>query len=313
MKKKRAEFIRICKKTQKELKKYVSEKLFENGYKDIVSGDGFVYAKGTVPVLLVAHMDTVHKEIPLAITIKNTIDNNTVISSKQGIGGDDRCGVFSVLEIIKEHKCSVLFTEDEEIGCIGARKFTASDMIKEIKDLNYMIELDRRGNNDAVFYECDNPDFTSFITKNTGYKEEWGSYSDICEIARDSGIAAVNLSCGYYNEHTKNEYVIFEETMNTINVVKKLLTIESEKFEYVEAYSGYNWFHYNSLQGKSGSCFHSPAFKNANYLLTLEVYLAGEEVSPIIIQGSSVDNCWKEFFMEYGYICYNDVMDYYFY
>ena len=34
-----------------------------------------------------------------------------------------------------------------------------------------MIELDRANSKDAVFYECDNKDFTEYITSSTGYKE----------------------------------------------------------------------------------------------------------------------------------------------
>ena len=70
---------------------------------------------------------------------------------------------------------------------------------------NYLIQLDRRGNDDAVFYDCDNKEFTEFITE-----KDWdlaqGSYTDICEIAPILNTAAVNFSCGYYHEHHLNEY-----------------------------------------------------------------------------------------------------------
>ena len=70
--------------------------------------------------------------------------------------------LFRSLQIIKDFKCSVLFTEDEEIGCVGAEKFAVSDYIVN-NDINYIIEIDRRGTNDCVFYSCDNPDFEEFI------------------------------------------------------------------------------------------------------------------------------------------------------
>ena len=87
-------FEELCKMTQVELKEYLTEYM-EAKYGDVTVGDGYVYAKGTFPVMLVAHMDTVHKQLPTAI------DNiNGRISSPQGIGGDDRCGVFIIMNIV---------------------------------------------------------------------------------------------------------------------------------------------------------------------------------------------------------------------
>ena len=235
------EFIELCKPTQGELKVLLPQKLLEAGYTDVVKGDGYIYAKGTVPVLLTAHMDTVHN-LPV-IDFYEYVDEkgNHIISSPQGIGGDDRCGIYMILEIIKEHKCSVLFCEDEESGGIGSSKFCKTDLIYELADLRYLIELDRANGKDAVFYDCDNEDFTEFIEKNTGYREAWGSFSDISTLAPKCGVAAVNLSCGYYNAHTVKEEVKVEEMLNTIEVVKKLLTVECEQFEYIEAKYNYNY------------------------------------------------------------------------
>ena len=69
--------------------------------------------------------------------------------SPQGIGGDDRAGVYMILEIIKQANCHVLFCEDEEIGDIGAKKFVKSNMPLPVY---YIIELDRQRHNDAVYY-----------------------------------------------------------------------------------------------------------------------------------------------------------------
>ena len=130
-------FTDICKMSQLEVKEYAKKFLASAKYSPVVD-DGFVYAKGDVPVLLVAHMDTVHKQL--------------------------------CIDIVKELKCSVLFCEDEEIGGVGARKFVKSDVFDDV-DVNYIIEFDRKGNNDAVFYNCDHKDFTSFVCDNTGIKE----------------------------------------------------------------------------------------------------------------------------------------------
>jgi hypothetical protein len=255
-----AEFVGLCKRTQKDLKKELEWLLVERGYTDIVNGSGYLYAKGTIPVLLTAHMDTVHQE-----PVKDFYDyyheekKQHIISSPQGIGGDDRCGIYMILEIIKTHNCSVLFCEDEESGGVGSRKFCKTELIEELETMKYLIELDRKGNNDAVFYDCENDDFTKFIEKNTGFKKDYGSFSDISTLSPACKVASVNLSCGYYNAHRTSEYVVMEEMFNTIEVVKKLLDVECEQFEYIEdEYSKYNsWYYgsgynYNGYSGYSG-------------------------------------------------------------
>lgn len=225
-------FTQICKMTQSNLKKFVAKKLQETHDKVIVE-DGFVYAQGTFPVLLVAHLDTVHSQLPVQIIYNK---NKDTLSSPQGIGGDDRCGVYMILEAIKKHHCSVLFCEDEEIGAIGADKFTKSKVAQNLK-FNYIIEFDRRGNNDAVFYDCNNEDFEKFITKEF-YKTTWGSFSDISILAPFLKCAAVNLSCGYYNAHTTAEYVVLSEMNKSLNEACKILarTTDEDKFEYVESH-----------------------------------------------------------------------------
>ena len=224
------EFEKICRMSQKSLKNYLKQKLCRE-YGNVIVGDGYLYAKGNFPVLLVAHLDTVHRKLPSIFVYDQTQD---IISSPQGIGGDDRAGVYMIMEIIKMFNCSVLFTEDEEIGGIGASKFVKTDFVKEM-DVNYIIEFDRMNSNDAVFYSCANEEFEEFITKDF-YKTNYGTYSDICDIAPVVGCAAVNLSCGYHKPHTTDEYVVLSEMENSIKAACDILarTNTDDKFDYVE-------------------------------------------------------------------------------
>ena len=211
------EFEKICKMSQKDLKKYVVGQL-KKANKNVISEDGFVFADGDFPVLLVAHLDTVHEELPTSILYD--VQKNTV-SSPSGIGGDDRCGVYMILKIIKKYNCSVLFCEDEEKGLIGATKFTKAAFAKDL-DFNYIIEFDRKGKNDAVFYNCDNDEFEDFITAEY-FEKSYGSFSDISAVAPFIGRAAVNLSCGYYNAHTSEEYTIFSQLKHCLRFVKTII------------------------------------------------------------------------------------------
>lgn len=221
--------------SQPELKEALRKELKSIGYSP-VSKSGFLYAEGDVPVLLVAHLDTVHKTKVVDICVSD----NGIMMSPQGIGGDDRCGVYMITQIVKKHKCHVLFCEDEEIGGVGAECFARSGIAPEV---NFIVEMDRAGNNDAVFYDCDNPEFTDFVC-GFGFKEEMGSFSDISIIAPALGVAAVNLSSGYHNPHTIHEYVCTDEVEANIDRICDMVSDSEDKaFEYVES-ERYAWDRY---------------------------------------------------------------------
>ena len=192
-------FESILKMTQRELKEHLVQQLRAHDYEPVCKS-GFLYAEGTVPVLLVAHLDTVHTHRPDIICCS---EDGRYLMSPYGIGGDDRAGVYMILMLMRECHCHILFCEDEELGGVGARKFTNSKLRPEV---NYIVELDRRGRNDAVFYHCDNPDFMEFVCS-FGFKENSGSFSDISVVAPHLKTAAVNISAGYFNEHRPHEMI----------------------------------------------------------------------------------------------------------
>lgn len=135
-----------------------------------------------------------------------------------------------IMQLIKDFKCHVLFCEDEECGGRGAHKFAAS---KIKPDVNYIVEMDRHGSNDAVFYGCDNPDFVDFVL-NFGFEENRGTFSDISVIAPYLKTAAVNISAGYYNEHRLFEYIDMLAVENNIRRIGEMIMADSEHFEYIK-------------------------------------------------------------------------------
>ncbi len=218
-------FKNICKKTQDELKMYLENVLCKTYPKsEVINGDGFLYVKGSDPVLVTAHMDTVHKQKCKDIKeIKK--DGKKALWSPQGIGGDDRCGIWMIVKMLSEtnYRPSVLFCEDEEIGGVGSSKFCRTVYVDELRELKYLIELDRAHENDAVFYNCGNKEFQKYIMETTGLEKEYGSFSDIGHLSPACDKASVNISCGYYNQHTLEEYVVFKELKANYDKVLKLM------------------------------------------------------------------------------------------
>ena len=329
-------FLDICKMNQLQVKAYMSDYLKRKKY-NVVNEDGFLYAKGDIPVLLVAHMDTVHKK-----QCKTIYESDGNFSSPEGIGGDDRCGIFIIMNIINELKCSVLLCEDEEKGGVGARKFVNAKYKSvnenneptdvnyiDTLDVNYMIEFDRKGNEDAVFYSCDNPEFTDFVINHTGYTKAFGSYSDISTLMPDAHIAAVNLSSGYYKPHTVDEYVAYEEMMNTVDVAKELILADCEEpFEYIPIKHTYNVV--TPTNGSSwtdreqnfyyGNLFDMPRYNDERLYhlaktdkkIEMEAIVTGfdgkEEV--LYADGATKEECWMNLFLDNPDLCFNQLVDY---
>ena len=224
--------------TQKKLFKLLCKK-FKG--KAILSKGNFILVRGTAPVMLVAHLDTVHTKPVKQICASS--DGN-ILMSPQGIGGDDRCGVFALVKIYQSAQVKpwLLFCCNEEVGGLGAQHFcqahSQGSLPKELDALKFLIEIDRKGANDAVFYDCDNPDFEDYIT-GKGFQTALGSFSDISLLAPELRVAAVNLSSGYYNAHTLHEYINVSELNETIRRVGEIIAeaFELPRFEYVEATS----------------------------------------------------------------------------
>lgn len=245
----------ILKLSQADLKDALAKELQNNGY-TVTSKDGFLYAPGSVPVLLVAHFDTVHQCAPEIICYSN---DRRYIMSPQGIGGDDRAGVYMILQILQQTKCYVLFCEDEEIGGIGASKFIKSNIPLPVY---YIIEVDRQGDNDAVYYQCDNPEFTTFVDE-FGFQSAHGSFSDISIIAPHYGIAAVNISSGYYNAHRTHEYIDMNAVQHNIARIVEMVNAEYGPFKYID-------WQVNAKKSKQCSIFDmSPEDESSKYLMPL--------------------------------------------
>ena len=212
--------------------------MYENA---IIRKGSYILVPGQAPVMLVAHLDTVHEKPVKTICRSNS---GNILMSPQGIGGDDRCGVYALVTAHERAaiKPWLLFTCDEEVGGVGADAFCTEynkgKLPKGLSELKAIIEVDRKGRDDAVYYDCANTDFESYITKK-GFKTQTGSFSDISLVAPALGVAAVNLSSGYYNAHTQHEYINRRHLSATIRKVVEIIADaakpEFPKYEYIES------------------------------------------------------------------------------
>lgn len=237
------DLIKIIKEDKESLKNYLKSK-------GSFSGDGFALftpKKHTTKktICLVSHIDTVHDRPRYSypkkhfwyedfgqyehVTKPKTKQSKKVYhDSKQGIvwspdglGADDRSGVYACLELYKTHNCFALFTDYEESGGQGAREALTKMLPQYGNDISLFIEIDRRGNNQMVFYNGEPEEFKNFFAS-FGFKEHTGSFSDISILCRGTGFHGVNLSAGYYKEHTLQEYLNIKHLMNTVRKIDRI-------------------------------------------------------------------------------------------
>ncbi len=295
-------FLKIVRMKQAELKEYLRKVLAEY-YAEVVSGDGFLYAKGTMPVCLTAHMDTVH---PTPVRdfygYYDRKEKRNVISSPQGIGGDDRCGVYMILAILKKtnFRPTILFCEDEEVGGVGSSKFLKTVFAKELDNMKFFIELDRGNGKDLVFYDDENTEFHKWCEQITGYKWNWGTFSDISHLCPNAGVSGVNISCGYYNAHKVDEYVVLEEMVDGINAAIKLLNAskEVEQFEYIESFL----YRYGYGYGKTSSLY------DMYDEVTLTFVFNGGKMETVT--GLNEFECFGQFLFDHPNLSFNEIEEY---
>jgi len=188
---------------------------------------------------IVAHTDTVHNLVKNFRIFRNddtlfSIDGDTM--ERVGIGGDDKVGVFIALEVLRNvDVCKAAFFRDEEVGCKGSGD---ADM-KWFDNVEFALQCDRKGSSDFVdnisgtqMYDKSFSNAISAILDKYGRKEVDGGLTDVCQLV-DNGlkVCAANMSCGYYDPHTDNEYVIISEVMATLDMV----------LEMFEALAGQMW------------------------------------------------------------------------
>ena len=233
--------------------------LRELGYR-VSTRDKFLYGRPPrdheVPVMLVAHVDTHHTKPPQ--TVYRDLRHG-VLWTPEGLGADDRAGVAAILEILRRgYRPYVLFTDEEESGGGGARQ--ASTALTLPKRIKYLIQVDRRNSDEAVFYDDDNEEFHRYI-EGWGWNKQYGSFSDISILCPNWGISGVNVSAGYFNEHSKHEYMSIPCWERSVNRITEMLKSPPVKrFYYVEGVTTYRtpyryrgaygsiWWEYDELE-----------------------------------------------------------------
>ncbi len=210
----------------------IVQKALPDGYSRVDGGlyTLFVSPQDVSVPTVVVHSDTVHVASPEVIIVRDG-----KVWSPQGIGGDDRAGVYGALVAVNE--CSVkphfLLTDQEECGCRGARAFIQGPHAELLRDSKFFLSLDRQGARHFVTYQTASLEFLEFASKVTGWVEQVGTYSDILVLGDYFGVSGINLATGYHNPHTLKEFVVLEHLMECIQASVKLLEASTQHSRWV--------------------------------------------------------------------------------
>ena len=181
-----------------------------------------------------AHLDEVHEPVQRHIVEENNRlfaldgDGNSI-----GIGADDKNGVWLALRLLKEVPIVkvALFVQEEKDGDLsGCRGSNACDL-HWFNDVKYVIECDRKGCNDIVTFSekagirlCDDNFIPQRLCIEYGYNPVNGGKTDVTALKqRGLAIPCCNISCGYYNAHSDEEYTVIGELLNCYDFVKKIV------------------------------------------------------------------------------------------
>ena len=203
---------------------YISQKNYKNTTFETDTYGNLYVKKGNAKNFncVVAHLDINQKACADFSIVTNEqwitgINNST--GKQIGLGHDDKIGVYFALQMLdrfKNLKC--FFPLDEEVGCVGTGKSDDSFF----DNVGFMVQLDRRGHSDIsqstngieVVTEATKTQLMPILTE-YGFHWEDCMFTDVGELVGMNDKQGVNISCGYYNEHSDTEILNIDQYMNS--------------------------------------------------------------------------------------------------
>jgi di/tripeptidase len=203
---------------------------------------------------VIAHTDTVHglNEINVQEEMLQNAQGEVKLALKAynnhgmptGIGGDDKAGVFACMQVLTDlPNVKAAFFVAEETGCHGS-KMADKDFFANV---GYGIQFDAPENwmvtelcwgqrlfdRESEFFEtCNN-----ILAEGLGESLEYlvHPYTDVYSLRGKFDFSCINISIGYYDYHSKEEYVVIEDVFNGIEMGKKMIEQLGNRLHFFEA------------------------------------------------------------------------------
>lgn len=217
---------------------------------------------------MTAHMDTVQDkskpfilagaDLPLKTRVmkSKTADEfiHEVYVEGQGIGADDKTGVFISLSIMsKVDKIKAAFFVEEEIGMKGSEELDPTFF----DDVAYVVGWDSPDLNRAA-WKCSGTTLFSRDFYENGLKPvvtKWGMsdksfhsepFTDVVKIRNKTNVVCSNFGNGGYNAHSCNEYIVVEHVDHAIGMGLDIVNTVGNKKRFTIEKSLNSGYAYNS-------------------------------------------------------------------
>jgi hypothetical protein len=141
-----------------------------------------------------------------------------------GIGGDDRAGCYLAYDQLqyKIHLAPhILLVSGEETDNEGVLAFINAN--PELKGIDLFLDLDSHGCGTYTWYGEEKNPACAFVEQFGFIDSECGYMSTISFLQDYYGTPAVNLSVGYYDEHTYEEYIDIDAVALTRKKLNRIL------------------------------------------------------------------------------------------
>lgn len=270
-------FIDVLTKTQSEMQEWLPEVLADYGYQIKVT-DYMIQAISSEEnqPCLVAHLDTINTKRKnysygsyystgstlstvtstekdrtpevqdILVTERYILLSPECKSSIQCLGADDRVGVKTILDILEMGlRPHILFTTDEEVGCVGSRKAVEENALEGLKMASMLIQIDRgvheRSWHEMVTYDFDPESHKEIFDElRKTYTMATGSYTDVAVLGPHLDKPIVNVSASYRHEHTTDEFINLDayayNTQGLIKFIKWAVKQDTSEWKYVAKY-----------------------------------------------------------------------------
>ncbi len=207
---------------------------------------------------IVAHLDQVqrtHSKDFRAVETRDIIFGYSPSNHQfEGIGGDDKNGIFIALEALKKYDClKVVFFKEEETGCQGS----SHTEMNFFDNCRFVIQADRKGNSDLITSIggtdlCSEKFIQDIDPEKWGYKEEQGMMTDV-ETLKEKGlsVSAINLSCGYYNPHTDEEVSVKRDIEKCWKLIQHIIEECTEVYPHEVGENGSYYGYYDEWELES--------------------------------------------------------------
>lgn len=197
---------------------------------------------------VVAHTDSVHRIVDMDI-VEDEWDEDILFAvekgtkKRTGCGGDNKAGVYVCLELLERVEVlKAAFFVAEEYGCFGS---ILSDETF-FKDVGYTLQFDAPKSNwvthycngvklfdeEGDFYKTIQPILEDYMGE---YVLDRHPYTDVSILGAFHDFSCINYSVGYYNMHSKMEYVSIGFVEQAKNIALEMISsLGNIKYPFID-------------------------------------------------------------------------------